>query len=381
VAAASFIRLGGFLATLHLAGDDLEKLLVIDLAPELDLAILHRREQEPERGEPNLVTGLESIFHLLREPTLEFAHYNHLVLAVIVPGILAAATVLYAVFVERRWYRLVRYRLDILPADVSGGVDVLHLSDLHMLRGDRRLHRFLASLPGADVTVITGDMVGDPDAVERVVQTLHMVRGRRLSLFVLGSNDLYAPRPANYFRYFVPVRRRKRRIARRGRPADLVRLLESDGWLHLRNRREEWALDGTRLEVVGLDDSHIHRSDPRVASRAKPDAVGLAVIHSPDPAPELLSLGYDLVVAGHTHGGQVRLPFIGALVTNCSLPTRMASGLFRVGKGFLHVSPGLGTSKYAPFRLLCRPEAALLELRPAPQRDEASAAARSKTAS
>lgn len=287
----------------------------------------------------------------------------------------------YAVFLERRWYRLVRYRLDILPGDVTGGLDVLHLSDLHMLRGDRRMQRFLASLPEADVTVITGDIVGDPQSVEYVAHALRSVRGRRLSLFVLGSNDLYAPRPANYLRYFVPARQRRRRLGRRGRGAELVRLLEADGWLHLRNRREEWILDGARLEVVGLDDSHIHRSDPRVASREMPGALGLAVVHSPDPAPELLSLGYDLVVAGHTHGGQVRLPFVGALVTNCSLPARMASGLFRVGRGFLHVSPGLGTSKYAPFRLFCRPEAALLELRPAPQRDDASATARSKTAS
>jgi predicted MPP superfamily phosphohydrolase len=304
------------------------------------------------------------------------------VLAAIVAGVIgaAAATALYAVFVERRWYRLVRYRLDILPADVSGGIDVLHLSDLHMLRGDGRLRRFLASLPTADVTLITGDIVGDPGSVEYVVAALRDVRGRRLSLFVLGSNDLYAPRPANYLRYFLPARRRKRRFGRRGRAADLVRLLEADGWLHLKNRREEWALDGTHVEVVGLDDSHIHRSDPRVARRASPEALGVAVIHSPDPAPELLALGYDLVVAGHTHGGQVRLPFVGALVTNCSLPARMASGLFRVGKGFLHISPGLGTSKYAPFRLLCRPEAALLELRPAPQREEDSVA-RSKTAS
>jgi hypothetical protein len=69
-------------------------------------------------------------------------------------------------------------------------------------------------------------------------------------------------------------------------------------------------------------------------------------------------------VAGHTHGGQVRLPFIGALVTNCSMPTRLARGLARLGRTYLHVSPGLGTGKYAPFRLLCRPEATLLELSP-----------------
>jgi predicted MPP superfamily phosphohydrolase len=296
-----------------------------------------------------------------------------------------AATAAYAVFVERRWYRLVRYRLDILPADVKGGLDVLHLSDLHMVGGDQRLARFLTSLPEADVTVITGDMVGDPESVEFVVEALERVRGRSLSVFVLGSNDLYAPRPANYLRYFVPARRRRRRHGRRGRAGDLVRLLEADGWIHLKNRREVRTLDGIRVEIAGLDDSHVHRSDPRAALREAPDAIGVAVIHSPDPAPELLSLRYDLVLAGHTHGGQVRLPLVGALVTNCSLPARMARGLFRVGRGFLHVSPGLGTSKYAPFRLLCRPEAAVIELRPAAraaaQLEEASAEARSKTSS
>lgn len=301
----------------------------------------------------------------------------------VITGLIAAAIAIavYAVFVERRWYRLVRYRLDILPAGGPDGLDVLHLSDLHMVRGDRRLPRFLASLPKADVTVVTGDIVGDPESVEEAVKALRSVRGKQASVFVLGSNDMYAPRPGNYLRYFVPARRRKRRIGRRGRAADLVRLLEADGWMHLNNRRESMPLDGTRLEMVGLDDPHIHRSDLRAATSTNHGGIALGVTHSPDPAPELLSLGYDLVVAGHTHGGQVRLPIVGALVTNCSLPPRMARGMFRIGRGFLHVSPGLGTSKYAPFRLLCRPEAALLELRLAPQVDQRveSATARSKT--
>lgn len=299
----------------------------------------------------------------------------------IVIGVLGtAATILYAVFVERRWYRLARYRLDILQAGGPEGLDVLHLSDLHMLQGDELMRRFLSSLPPADITVITGDIVGDPGSVEYVVEALRPVRGRLASLFVLGSNDLYAPRPANYLRYFVPARRRRPRRGRRGRAGDLVRMLEDDGWTHLKNRKERWPVDGLWLEVVGLDDPHIHRSDLRVATRTNADSLAVGVIHSPDPAPELVSLGYDLVVAGHTHGGQVRLPVVGALVTNCSLPRRMARGLFRLGPGFLHVSPGLGTSKYAPFRLLCRPEAALLELRPAASGDQSdSATARAKT--
>jgi predicted MPP superfamily phosphohydrolase len=142
-----------------------------------------------------------------------------------------------------------------------------------------------------------------------------------------------------------------------------VRLLESDGWVHLKNRKYERRTDGLRMEVVGLDDPHIHRADLRIAARSDPAAFGLAVVHSPDPTPELASLGYDLIVTGHTHGGQVRLPLVGALVTNSSFPNRLARGLIRFGRSYVHVSPGLGTSKYAPFRFLCRPEATLLELR------------------
>jgi predicted MPP superfamily phosphohydrolase len=275
---------------------------------------------------------------------------------------LAAVAIAYGVFIERRWYRLGRYRLDILPAGTSP-MTVLHLSDLHLLKDDHRAARFIASLPGADITVVTGDIVGEPEAVEFTVSTLRGARGRIASLFVLGSNDLYVPRRLNWFRYLRPDVRHARVTRRSGRSGDLVRQLEDHGWVHLKNRKDRRSSDGLRLEIVGLDDPHIHRADLRVATRRDAGAFGLAVVHSPDPAPELASLGYDLVVAGHTHGGQVRLPLAGALVTNSSFPTRLASGLMRFGDTYVHVSPGLGTSKYAPFRFLCRPEATLLDLR------------------
>lgn len=283
-----------------------------------------------------------------------------ILIAFLIVALLIAA---YAVLVERRWYRLVRRRLDILPAGATP-LTLLHLSDLHLTRDDGRKRRFLASIPRADVTVITGDVLGEPEAVRYAAGSLRPVRGRVASLFVLGSNDLFAPRMNNWLRYFVPNHRRRRILGRRGRGQELVRLLEADGWVHLRNRKYDRRTDGLRMEVVGLEDPHIHRADITVAPRTSPDAFGLAVVHSPDPAPELAALGYDLVVAGHTHGGQVRLPVIGALVTNCSIPTRLARGLARMGPAYLHVSPGLGTSKYAPFRLLCRPEATVIELRP-----------------
>ena len=297
----------------------------------------------------------------------------------LVPALLAillagALCVSYGVFVERRWYRLRRYRLDILPAGGPEQITLLHLSDLHVVRGSNRLRAFLARLPKADLTAVTGDIVGEPEAVEEAAEMLRDVRGRLASLFVLGSNDYYAPRPLNYFAYFR--KERKRRHARRGRAPELVALLEADGWTHLGNRRVQMSLDGLEVELLGLDDPHIDRQDLRVAPRTSPERFGLAVVHSPDPAPEIAALGYDLAVYGHTHGGQVRMPLVGALITNSDVPRRIVSGLVRLGRSYAHISPGLGTSKYAPFRFLCRPEATLLELRrrpPTPARPSAPA--------
>jgi predicted MPP superfamily phosphohydrolase len=282
----------------------------------------------------------------------------------ILAGLFGAGILLiaYGVFVERSWFRLARYRLDILPAAGSTSLRVLHLSDLHFIRRDRRKARFLASLPEADVTVLTGDVLGEAEAVEAAAAALRPTRGRVASYFVLGSNDYFRPRPGNPLRYFRRKRKHRRGIP--GASGQLVAALEADGWLHLKNRSTDLSLDGLRVEVGGLDDPHIHRHDIRTAVRREPDRFGLAVVHSPDPVAELAALGYDLIVAGHTHGGQVRLPIVGALVTNSHMPRDLARGLSRIGGAYLHVSPGLGTSKYAPFRFLCRPEATLLELRP-----------------
>ncbi|MFN2545249.1 MAG: metallophosphoesterase [Actinomycetota bacterium] len=283
----------------------------------------------------------------------------------VLAGVFGAGVLLvaYGVFVERRWYRLVRYRLDILPAGGSTALSVLHLSDLHFVRGDRRKASFLASLPKADVTVLTGDILGEAEAVETVRAALLPVRGRIASLFVLGSNDYFRPRPLNPLRYFKSLPRRVRK-GLPGASRQLVAALEADGWAHLKNRGTDISLDGVRVEVGGLDDPHIHRHDIRTAIRREPDRFGLAVVHSPDPVAELAALGYDLIVAGHTHGGQVRLPVVGALITNSHMPRDLARGLSKVGDAYVHVSPGLGTSKYAPFRFLCRPEATILELSP-----------------
>jgi predicted MPP superfamily phosphohydrolase len=276
-----------------------------------------------------------------------------------------AACVGYGVFVERTWFRVRRYRLAVLPSGATEPVRVLHLSDLHLRTVERRKPRFLASLEAEhpDVTVITGDILGEPGAVEAAASALEPLRGRVASYFVLGSHDHYAPQRPRYRNYVTG--RRSPKVAIPGRGRDLVKALEAHGWQHLLNRRTTLSVDGTRFEVLGMDDPHIWRHDIRTARRADPDALGFAVVHSPDPAPELAALGYELIVAGHTHGGQVRMPLIGPLITNSHMPREMAMGLVSLPPAIMHVSPGMGTSRWAPFRFLCRPEATVLDLVPA----------------
>jgi uncharacterized protein len=273
-----------------------------------------------------------------------------------------AACVAYGVLVERKWYRLRRERLGVL-APGAAPLTILHLSDLHQTAADARQRAWLADLAElpADLLVVTGDMLGEPAALEPVLATLGRFRPRLGAVAVLGSNDYYPPRPKNYLGYFLP--RRKLKLRGRNPWQDLVSGLEALGWHVLSNERSRIG----DIELAGIDDGHINRDDGSVPAPPNGYArLRLGVVHSP----YLRSLdafernGYGLVLAGHTHGGQVRLPGIGALVTNCDLPRDQARGLSRHGTSYLHVSAGLGTSKYARFRFACRPEASLLRLIP-----------------
>src|SRR5206468_9695361 len=161
----------------------------------------------------------------------------------------------------------------------------------------------------------------------------------------------------------------------------LVDGLRGLGWLVLSNARGRLG----EVELAGMDDPHVHREDLSVPVPPSDgvEAPRIGVVHSPyrRALDAFERNGYQLVLAGHTHGGQVRLPGIGALVDNCDLPLDQARGLSRWGSSWLHVSAGLGTSKFAPFRFACRPEASLLTLVPSQDQAHAGAAAAPAVAS
>ena len=289
---------------------------------------------------------------------------------------LAAGTVAVAAALGyARWeagsYRLRRLEVPVLPAGAAP-LRVLHLSDLHLTPRQQRKRRWVSSLAALepDLVVNTGDNLAHPGAVPAVVDAL----GRLLDVpgaFVLGSNDYFAPRPKNPAAYLVgpsQVGGRTRRLP----TGDLVRALTAAGWVDLDNARATLTVRGLRVDLVGVDDPHLRRDRYLdVAQVANPDAaVTIGVTHAPyrRVLDAMTRDGADLLLAGHTHGGQLAVPGYGALVTNCDLPTRYAKGLHRWQShrrtSWLHVSAGLGTSPYAPVRFACPPEATLLTLRP-----------------
>jgi uncharacterized protein len=321
---------------------------------------------------------------------------------------LGAGGVAYASLVERNAFTLRRYTVPVLPSGTRP-LRVLHVSDLHLVpTQDRKIEwvRGLAAL-SPDLVVNTGDNLADVQAVPaalRAMQPLFAFPG----VFVMGSNDYYGPTPKNPARY-LSERHAQAPPGRIPLPVEELRAgLVAGGWTDLDNARTVLEVGGVPVELVGTDDAHIRydRYDAVAGPASTYAALTVGVTHAPYQRllDAMVSDGASLVLAGHTHGGQLAVPFYGALVTNCDLPTDRAKGLSRWWPGagaayagvpgwrqqlhrwrqarlgsdgaeyraprdaaWLHVSAGLGTSPYAPVRFACRPEATLLTLVSAPQ--------------
>ncbi|GAB7003547.1 metallophosphoesterase [Nocardioides sp. AN3] len=290
-------------------------------------------------------------------------------------GLLAGAGLTAYALWEARQYTLRRVTVPVLPAGADP-LRVLHLSDIHLVPSQQRKVEWLSSLAllRPDLVVNTGDNIAHRHSVPVLAEAL----GPLLEVpgvFVLGSNDYFSPRPRNPFRYVLPDTG-KRHINVPQLPwRDLITTLGSAGWVDLSNRRAAVQVGDLSIAFAGVDDPHLgydRLGDIDGPADLRAD-LRLGVAH----APYLRVLdafardGYDAILAGHTHGGQVCLPSGRALTTNCDLDAARARGLHRhpadsvpgeLGSAWLHVSAGLGTSPYARIRVACRPEATLLTL-------------------
>jgi uncharacterized protein len=279
-------------------------------------------------------------------------------------------------------FRLRRLTVPVLPHG-SRPVRVLHLSDLHITPSQSRKRAWVRSLADLqpDFVLDTGDNLAHLQAVPMALETLAPLL-ELPGAFVLGSNDYWAPKPKNPALY-LQADKSRRHLGKRLPTGELVSGLTAAGWTDLDNARAQVSIGGLSVELVGVNDPHLKldRYD-EVAGPADPQArLTLGVLHAPYQRvlDAMARDGAGLLIAGHTHGGQLRVPGYGALVTNCDLDRHRASGLSRWWPGagldprsalrpapahaaWLHVSAGLGTSPYTPVRFACPPEATLLTL-------------------
>ncbi|WP_232549089.1 metallophosphoesterase [Propioniciclava soli] len=288
-----------------------------------------------------------------------------------------AACVAYGALIEAHDFRVRRYQVPVLPRGADP-FTVLHVSDIHLVPSQARKRDFLRGLGGLepDLVVTTGDNISSPQAVGPLMESLARLTDVP-GVFVFGSNDYEGPRfklPVGYL-----LGHSGRSLGDAGGeasdlPTDELRAaFESVGWVDVDNQRAQIEVAGRTVHVRGTGDAHHHRDDyPAVAGPATPGVLNLGVTHAPYRRilDAMTADGVELILAGHTHGGQVCVPGKGALVTNCDLPREHASGMFghKVGNrtAQVHVSAGVGMSPFAPYRFACPPEATLLTLIPAP---------------
>lgn len=288
----------------------------------------------------------------------------------------AAATLAYASTVVRTLYQVREETLAILPPGTSP-LRVLHLSDIHMVPGQKSKADWLHSLASLnpDLVVNTGDNLSHKKAVGPLLQALEPLL-KVPGVFVPGSNDYYAPVFKNPLRYFAGPSIALKESAAQDLPwAEMFSAFGAAGWVDLTNRAQSVVFKNMRIDFTGVDDPHLDRDHyvPYPAGSSTSAAaphIRVAVVHAPYQRvlDNFTEGGADLMLAGHTHGGQVCIPGYGALLSNCDLPTWRARGLTQWdahGRTVpLNVSAGIGTSRFAPIRFACRPEAVLLTLTP-----------------
>jgi uncharacterized protein len=320
-------------------------------------------------------------------------------------AILGAATfglgaALYALFVERTRVQLDRYTVPVAkPGLPPGGITILHLSDFHFRAGGRiqarkiaRVQRLLARRQ-YDLVVLTGDLIHDADGFSQALGLIESL-SPRLGGFVCPGNHDYseysvwgvfghtgregneAARPAPGG--IADAVRKLGDFIRKVLRNELVRLpvafndvpamnaeLRMRGFTPLVNQAVRIQVAGVDLWIAGVDDLTEGRPDLAAALAGVPEgAPVLLLAHNPDIWLDPLVERVDLVLSGHTHGGQVRLPGIGAAHTQGThLSRRRPAGWFQRGQTRMFVSRGLGES--IPLRFGVRPQIALIRLTPA----------------
>jgi uncharacterized protein len=273
-------------------------------------------------------------------------------------------------------YRPVFRRHRVGVRDAWPDLSIVHISDLHVRRSDQRLLKAQrAALAGLapDVIAVTGDVCEKVEDIDLLIDVLRTARPRLGTFIVLGNHEHNAPLPDHLGKEH---RGGWRRLLSKTLHAFAPRLrsdgdeeahamagaLEQAGFTVLHNAGVRVEHGDKTLWIAGCDSAWAGHADMQAAMQGRrPGEPCLALIHEPDLAFEAHSLGADLILAGHTHGGQVRLPIVGAPYTLRMDPRiSIAAGFQRIEAALLHITTGLGHT--IPLRFGCPPEVAWLEV-------------------
>jgi predicted MPP superfamily phosphohydrolase len=270
-----------------------------------------------------------------------------------------------------------RHRLP-LPSSWPEGLSVVHISDLHVRRQDQRLLRVqqrALQRMAPDLLCVTGDVCEKVEDIPLLVEVLRTARPRLGTFVVLGNHEHNAHAPAGlreqhrhgWLRLVGPILHRfAPRVTSDGEDEGhaMADALRAAGITVLHNEGVRVTRHGRSLWIAGCDSAWAGHADMHAAMRGRrPGEACLALIHEPDLAFEAEAHGADLVLAGHTHGGQIRLPLVGAPYTLRMDPRiGIAAGFQRLEASLLHITTGLGHT--IPLRFGCPPEVVWMDCAP-----------------
>lgn len=275
----------------------------------------------------------------------------------------AAGLLFYSFFIEPRLFRLKQHTVT-LPGISRAPLRILHLSDLHFFKGQhaRRayLHRLAQELSTLDFLFITGDLIDDDSGIDLCLDALQPFQSQYGGYAVLGNHDHSFVRLRDVFHNAGSYIKRPRSPNNTTR---LIQGLAGIGVTVLRNERCTVPVGEGKITIAGLDDPYLRKADvaKTFAGYTKNEPC-LALSHTPDPYPALIEAGADMIFTGHTHGGQIRVPLLGPVITRTTAPRHVVHGLTRHQHAWLYNTCGLGSSRNSYPRFACRPEATLFTL-------------------
>jgi predicted MPP superfamily phosphohydrolase len=258
------------------------------------------------------------------------------------------------------------FRLETLQVPLRGltkSLKVLHLSDLHLCEPESKKVAFLEQLmdDDYDLVLLTGDIFENYSGVQYAPYLLS--RKPRIGAYaVLGNHDYYEY--TMFHKTFGRVMRKYRHPEQKRDVEPMVQALLKTGYTVMRN--ESCQIDSEKLYIIGIDYPGISQPKLDELSASAPSGYfKLALFHVPKDLNDIAKTGVGFAVGGHTHGGQIRVPGWGALITDSELSTKQASGLFKRQETIFHISRGLSADPKSNIRLFCPPAVTLLELTPA----------------